>query len=355
VARYDGQVVFVRGGITGEVADILITAVTKRYAHGEVTAVQVASEHRVEPDCPIAGRCGGCDFQHIEVGFTRELKREVVAEQLRHLGGYDFVGEVEAVPPTPFGWRTRMRYHVDGAGRTGLAAYRSREVIALPSQGCRLAVPEIADPSAPRVRNGELLAVASTSKTVVVPATAAKGTVIEEVAGLSFEVGVDGFWQAHVRAGEVLVDAVMSGLEPAPGETAVDLYCGVGLFAGFLAKAGCQVLGIEGDRRAAELASQNVPSGHFLAGDVARLVDKLPLSMDLIVLDPPRVGAGAEVMAALLARRPRAVAYVACDPAALGRDLRTAGELGYQPQQVTAFDLFPLTHHVECVAILKPV
>jgi len=355
VARYEGQVVFVRGGITGEVVDILITAVTKRYARGEVSAVQSASKHRVEPACPIAGRCGGCDFQHIEIGFTRELKRQVVAEQLSHLGGYDFTGEVAAVPPTPFGWRTRMRYHVDGAGRAGLAAHRSREVIALPPQGCRLAVPEIADPSAPRVRNGELLAVASTHKTVVVPAAGARGTVIQEVAGLSFEVAVDGFWQAHVSAAEVLAEAVLSGLEPEPGETAADLYCGVGLFAGFLAEAGCQVLGIEGDRRAAELASRNVPTGHFLAGDVARMLDKLPTSLDLIVLDPPRVGAGAAVLTGLLARRPRAVAYVACDPAALGRDLRTAGELGYQAQQVTAFDLFPLTHHVECVAILKPV
>jgi tRNA/tmRNA/rRNA uracil-C5-methylase (TrmA/RlmC/RlmD family) len=103
------------------------------------------------------------------------------------------------------------------------------------------------------------------------------------------------------------------------------------------------------------LARQNVPVGEFLNGDVAKLVDRLPLALDVAVLDPPRVGAGEAVLTALLSRHPRAVAYIACDPAALGRDLRIAAGCGYQAAAVTAFDLFPLTHHVECVAILKPV
>jgi tRNA/tmRNA/rRNA uracil-C5-methylase (TrmA/RlmC/RlmD family) len=178
-------------------------------------------------------------------------------------------------------------------------------------------------------------------------------TVLERAAGRAYEVAVDGFWQAHSAAPDVLTRAVLDGLRPRPGESAVDLYCGVGLFAGVLAEAGCRVTGIEGDRRAAELAARNVPQARFLAGDVGRRLGRVR-GADLVVLDPPRTGAGAQVIRQVLGWRPRAVAYVACDPAALGRDLRTASELGYRPRSITAYDLFPMTHHVECLAILEP-
>lgn len=352
VARYDGQVIFVRGCDTGEVVDVRITEVNRRYARGETIAVRTAGPDRVLPPCPVAGRCGGCDFQHLEVSRVRELKRQVVAEQLGHLAGLEFTGEVVAVPPTPFGWRRRMRYHDDGSGKAGLRAHRSGEVVPLPAEGCRLAVESIATPP-PWSADTELIAVAADSGTVFVTADSGQ-TVRETVAGRSFEVAADGFWQAHVAAPQVLTDAVLEGLQPRHGEIAADLYCGVGLFAGALSDRGAVVLGIEGDRRAAELARRNVPQGSFLAGDVAVLADRLPLAVDVVVLDPPRTGAGATVVTAVLARRPRAVAYVACDPAALGRDLRLAAERGYRCEKIEAFDLFPLTHHVECVAILKP-
>lgn len=352
VARYDGQVIFVRGSDTGEVVDIRITEVNRRYARAEAIAVRSAGEYRVTPPCPVAGRCGGCDFQHLEVSRVRELKRQVVAEQLQHLAGLEFTAQVLAVPPTPFGWRRRMRYHYDESGRAGMRAHRSGEIVPLPAEGCRLAVESIAVPP-PASAGTELVAVAADSGTVFVAADTAE-RVRETVAGRSFEVAADGFWQAHVAAPTVLTDAVLEGLQPRLGEVAADLYCGVGLFAGALSDRGATVLGIEGDRTAVELARRNVPQGSFLAGDVATLAHRLPRAVDLVVLDPPRTGAGGTVMATVLARRPRAVAYVACDPAALGRDLRHAGEQGYRTELVTAFDLFPLTHHVECVAILKP-
>jgi tRNA/tmRNA/rRNA uracil-C5-methylase (TrmA/RlmC/RlmD family) len=247
-----------------------------------------------------------------------------------------------------------MRYRATADGQVGLAGYRSHEVVALPSQGCLLAVPEIARPQLPPVHGGQVLAVRSAEQVQVVDAEAASGTVAERVGDRSFEVAVDGFWQAHLGAPEALVAAVLDGLEPQAGEVAADLYCGVGLFAAFLADAGCQVLGIEGERAAVALARRNVPEGAFLAGDVAVLADRLPSAVDLVVLDPPRAGAGAAVLEAVMARRPRAIAYVACDPAALARDLATAARGGYHAESVRAFDLFPMTHHVECVAILKP-
>lgn len=354
VARHEGRVVFVRHALTGELVDVRVTEVSKRFARADAVTVHRASPHRVEPPCPIAGRCGGCDFQHVEPAHARELKRQVVAELLGHLAGYAFAGQVEEVPPSPLGWRRRMRYQLDEAGRPGLRAHRSREVVVLPEGGCRIADEGIALPPPDAGRPGaEVLGVVSADgPAFLLPDTGA--TVTEQVGELRYRVAAAGFWQAHRNAASVLVDRVLDGLAPHDGEVALDLYCGVGLFAQALDARGARVWGIEGDRTAVELARRNVPAGRFQAGDVARRLDRVPERADLVVLDPPRVGAGAAVIAAVAARRPRAIAYVACDPAALGRDLRTAAGLGYEPSSVTAHDLFPLTHHVECVAILEP-
>jgi tRNA/tmRNA/rRNA uracil-C5-methylase (TrmA/RlmC/RlmD family) len=355
VARHEGRVVFVRHALTGEVVDIRITEVSKRFARGDAVAVHRPSPHRVDAPCPIAGRCGGCDFQHVDPAHSRELKRAVVAEQLQHLAGYEFTGEVLDVPPSPLGWRTRMRYHLDAAGDPGLRAHRSLQVVRLPEGGCRIAEPAIAEPPSDRDWAGsEVLGVSAADESFYGIVGTDVGTVTERVGDLTFEVAADGFWQSHASAPVVLVARVLEGLAPRAGETALDLYCGVGLFAGALVAAGVSVWGVEGDGRAVELARRNVPAARFFVGDVARRLDRVPKRVSLVVLDPPREGAGATVMAAVARSRPRAIAYVACDPAALGRDLRTAGELGYRPTAVTAYDLFPLTHHVECVAILEP-
>ncbi len=353
VARHDGRVVFVRHALTGELVDVRITEVDRRFARGDAVAVHRASPHRVLSPCPVAGRCGGCDFQHVEPAHARELKRRVVAELLQHLGDYEFTGEVAEVPPSPLGWRQRMRYHHDPAGAPGLLAHRSAEVVPLPETGCLIADPRIAHPPATPGGQGELLAVAAGPDTRFVPPATAGETVTEVVGERSYRVSTTGFWQPHARAPEVLVEHVLAGLAPRHGETALDLYCGVGLFAGALAAAGATVWGIEGDRRAVELARQNVPGAEFHAGDVGARLGRLPARADLVVLDPPRSGAGGRVVRAVAARRPRAIAYVACDPAALGRDLRTARDAGYAPVAVSAHDLFPMTHHVECVAILE--
>ena len=118
--------------------------------------------------------------------------------------------------------------------------------------------------------------------------------------------------------------------------------------------AGGHVVGVEGGKEAVALARRNVPQGVFHAGSVDRVLGRLRGPVDLVVLDPPRVGAGRAVIQDVCARRPRAIAYVACDPAALARDLATASGLGYEPVSIRAFDLFGMTHHVECVAILRP-
>ena len=393
VARTDGLVVFVRHALPGELVTARVTDVTRRFARADVVEVVAASEHRVNPPCPNAGRCGGCDFQHAAPAFQAELKRRVLAEQLQRLAGIDWEGAVEQVPPV-LGSRVRMRFVPDASGRLGLRAHRSHEVVPLPPGGCPLAEPAMASAAWPPVRptgvseppvseppsaagvremarsvaraapgtasgrpdrapfrGAELLGVVSREGGRLFP-PGTDAVVTQRVGERVFRVAADGFWQAHLAAPEVLTEAVIDGLRPEPGERAFDLYCGVGVFAGSLVDAGCRVWGVEGNRPAIELARGNVPQARFFAGSVERTLARLPGRADLVVLDPPRTGAGRAVMTAIARLRPRAVAYVACDPAALARDLGFARELGYEPSSIRGFDLFGMTHHLEAVAIL---
>lgn len=356
VGRLDGKVVFVTGGLPGELVRITVTETGKKFDRAKVVEVIEPASGRVIPPCPIAGRCGGCDWQHADRVTQLELKRQVVAEQLQRLAGIAWAGRVEALDPF-LGWRTRMRYRIS-EGRPALLGRRSHDLIALPETGCLVAAP------GPDMRHlakltghGEVQVVVSDDGVSIV----ANGQVVtgppvvhQSVAGHRFEVAADGFWQVHPRAAETLQGAVVAGLEPKAGESALDLYCGSGLFAAALQDLGAAVFGVELDRRAIAHARVNVPGARFLASSLTRALVKMPPRVDLVVLDPPRRGAGTEVVEKIASLRPRAAAYVACDPASLARDVATFGRLGYEVTLIRAFDLFPMTHHVECVAILKP-
>ena len=345
-----GRVLFVRHALEGELVRARITAVAQRHAFADAVEVLEAAPDRVVAPCPIAADCGGCDFQHVAVSAQAELKRQVVAEQLGRLAGFAWDGTVEAVAPA-VGWRTRVRYWA-GDGDWGMHPHHSHAVTPLPPQGCLIAAPGLErPPAAPGPEAGQVLGVASADG---VAWDAGERVVREHADGRDWSVRADGFWQVHPRAAATLVDAVVAGLDPRPGERAFDLYCGVGLFAGALADRGVRVSGVEGSRTAVALAASNVPGARFVAGSVDRALGRLPATTDLVVLDPPRTGAGASVLDGVLARRPRAVAYVACDPAALSRDLGRALASGWRVASLRAFDLFGMTHHVECVAILVP-
>ena len=351
VARIDGKVMFVAGGLPGERVRVERTDEGRRFDRGRVVAVLEPHAERVEPPCPVAGVCGGCDWQHASVPFQRELKRRVVAEQLHHLAGIEWDGVVQEVGPT-WGWRTRMRYVAED-GRLGLRGRRSHDVVPLPDEGCRIA--GVQPPALPAgVRELEVVDAAS-GRSVLADGdlVEGRGGVGERAAGREYLVDADGFWQVHPAAADTLVTAVRRALAPADGERAVDLYCGVGLFAGALADDGLEVWGVEVSRAAVEHARENVPGARFDVGRVERVLRRRHRRADVVVLDPPRKGAGREGVEAVARMRPRAVAHVACDPSALGRDLALFREQGYVTTAIEAFDLFPQTHHIECVATLR--
>ena len=355
VGRAEGKVLFVTGGLPGERVRVEVTERGSRFDRGRVVGVVEAAPGRVEPPCAIAERCGGCDWQHADQATQLELKRAVVAEQLNRLAGIDWEGTVEAVDGGLTGWRTRLRYAVDDDGRLGFRARRSHEVVPLPSEGCLIAAPhDVAKAAVCATPGGEVIVAIGDDGASGVGGRGRFGPdpVAETVIGRRFEVGVQGFWQVHERAAETLTRAVLDGLRPRAGERALDLYCGVGLFAGALVDAGCEVFGAEFGRAAVRQARLNVPEARFVAADLSKNLSALPAEADIVVLDPPRKGAGEKAVRAVAAMAPRAVAYVACDPAALARDLAFFAREGYAPSSIRAFDLFPMTHHVECVAVL---
>ncbi|QQC91829.1 class I SAM-dependent RNA methyltransferase [Streptomyces alfalfae] len=405
----EGQVLFVRHTLPGErvIARVTEGEEGARFLRADAVTVLEPSKDRVEAPCPYAGpgRCGGCDWQHAKPGAQRRLKGEVIAEQLQRLAGLTpeeagwdgtvMPAEGDKLPPGEVpSWRTRVQYAVDEDGNAGLRRHRSHEVE--PIEHCMIAaegVSELGIEQRDWSGMASIEAIAATGsqdrQVILAPKPGARLPIVEldkpvsvmrigekdggthrvhgrpfvreRADGRTYRVGSGGFWQVHPKAAETLMLAVMQGLTPRKGDTALDLYCGVGLFAGALAdRVGDKgaVLGIESGKRAVEDARHNLAAFDRVRIEQGKVESVLPRTgiteADLIVLDPPRAGAGKQTVRHLSGLGARRIAYVACDPAALARDLGYFREGGYRVRTLRAFDLFPMTHHVECVAILEP-
>lgn len=390
VARaQDGRVVFVRHALPGERVLAEVTSQTRSFLRADAVQVLEPSPHRVAPPCPYAGpgRCGGCDWQHVAVAHQRELKAALVAEQLVRLAGVDRPVVVEEVPGAPdgLGWRTRVQFAIAPSGRAGLRRHRSHELE--PVERCLIASADVEAVGVeglrwPGVTSVEVAAHGD-QRVVALTSTASRGgraTVPEVDAGVavdgrrtrtphglrhtvlgrSFEVGTGGFWQVHPGAAEVLAGAVLDGLDPQPGERALDLYAGVGLFAALVGERvgpTGSVLAVESNPHACSDAARNTadqPQVTIRTAAVDAAVLARAGAVDLVVLDPPRSGAGLEVTRALAGMRPRRLVYVACDPASFARDLRVLLDVGWELTSLRGLDLFPMTEHVELVAVLVP-
>lgn len=375
-----GRVVFVRHTLPGERVRAVVTEdAGGSFCRADAVEVLAAAPGRVAPPCPYAGagRCGGCDWQHVSHQRQRELKGAVVAEQLHRLAGIDAPVLVEELPGGPLGWRTRMQYALTPDGRVGLRRHRSRTIEILPR--CLIGVAGVGDAGelAERWPAAAELDIAAGDRAQRTVSTRARqrgrharpgaasiqsgpARLSHQVGGIGFTVSASGFWQVHPEMAGWLVDAVLGQLQPRPGERALDLYAGAGLFTVVLAGAVGQtgtVLGVESDRSAVSDAAGNLAAAEWARvqrGVVSAESVAAAGEFDVVVLDPPRTGAGAEVIRAVLGSGARAVSYVACDPAALARDLRTAAEFGWRLDELRAVDAFPMTHHVECVALLRP-
>jgi tRNA/tmRNA/rRNA uracil-C5-methylase (TrmA/RlmC/RlmD family) len=407
-----GAVVFVRHALPGERVRAVITQATSRLARADATAILSASPDRVRPPCPHArpAGCGGCDWQHASLPAQRALKAAVVGQQLRRIAGVEREVTVEPMPgdETGLGWRTRVKFAVRRDGVAGLRKHRSHEVMDI--RDCPIAHPLVDAPWVtgrrwPGTASVEVVVAPGTGQRAVIvsgrtaarriPAEAADtvlsagarkpapggrspGAVVrgtgylqQRAAGRDWRVSAAGFWQVHPQAAGTLAAAVLEALAPRPGDVALDLYCGAGLFTGALARAvgpSGAVIGIEADAAAVRDARHNLratPWARVHRGDAGALLARNGLSgASLAVVDPPRTGLARRVVDLLSAPSPAGtrggagtgrvgrIAYVSCDPATLARDIAALSASGWALGGLRAFDAFPMTHHVECLATL---
>jgi tRNA/tmRNA/rRNA uracil-C5-methylase (TrmA/RlmC/RlmD family) len=409
VARPAGlPVVFVRHALPGERVVARVTEVTTRFARADAVEVLERSPDRVPAPCPSArpGGCGGCDWQHAALPAQRALKAAVIGQHLRRLAGIDRAVTVEPLPgdegdqgeEAGLGWRTRVQFAVGDDGVAGLRAHRSHEVVDVGD--CLIAHREISGlgitrrhwtgaaaveavvgavgPDGRAAERAVIVTPARGGRTgpgwaTAVPADAVlsraprgltpirgRAVVRQHAAGRDWRVSAGGFWQVHAAAADVLSAAVVAALEPKPGDTVLDLYCGAGLFAGAVAPLVGEhgaVIGIESDQAAVRDARHNLrewPWARVRRGDVAHLpLHGGPPPARLAIADPPRAGLAREVIEYLSGQgRAERFAYVSCDPATMARDLGLLLERGWALEGLRAFDAFPMTHHVECVATL---
>jgi tRNA/tmRNA/rRNA uracil-C5-methylase (TrmA/RlmC/RlmD family) len=388
----DGRVVFVRHSLPGERVVATVTSVTSSFIRADATDVRRPSPDRVTPPCPYAGpgRCGGCDFQHIDPAAQRRLKASRVAEQLQRVAGVTRAVRVDAVPGdhNGLGWRTRVRLGVDHSGHLGFRRHRSHALELV--DHCPIAcapvmetgtfaeswsgVDELEVIVAPDTRESLIAIDVSGKAAPALPPVSARlvvngrpqrrsGAVHTKVAGVTFRVTSGVFWQVHVGAAEALARAVRAALVAGPGDDVVDLYAGAGLFSVLVADdvgATGSVLAVERDRRACADAEYNGHERPQLrvrrASITPNLIEHGIGRPDLVVLDPAREGVGKGVMAALngLATNLRRVVYVSCDPSSFSRDLRVLLDAHWTLASLRAFDIFPMTEHVELVAALEP-
>ena len=369
IGRYNGQAVFVRHSLPGELVKAEVTEVNKRYLRASVTEVIEPSPKRVVPLCRYAGICGGCDWQHVSYDYQLELKSSVVIEQLAHLGRVDQINnepldkfKVSPLTPVETGlrWRTRNRYVNIANYSLGMRMSRSHSAIEI--SDCLIAVHGSTELAKQALHLGSpevATAASSTGQLVLVDQTG--GPWLDEVVeDRAWRIHAGSFWQVHKDAPTEFVSQVRAYAKPQNGERVLDLYAGAGLFAACLAKdvgPNGEIVAVESSINAvrdARRSCSDLANLTLITSDVAKWLNSNSETFDVIILDPPRTGAGQEVITKIAKKASRVIVYVACDPAALGRDTGYLKDAGWELVELTGFDAFPNTAHVECIAKFIP-
>ena len=369
VARHDGRVVFVRYALPGEQVRARVTAQRDSYWQADCVEVLSASPDRIESLCPIAGvdGAGCCDLAFADPAAARALKGEVVANQLARLGDYSWQGAAEPIDDLgATGWRSRIRLDVGADGRAGFHRYRSDELVTdlhcgqLPG-GMTKTLPEefrVGDHVHVVLDDDGVRHVVSTGREHRPYIVEGDYHATQWVHRRRWQIPVTAFWQAHRGAAAFYSALVAEWAAPSAGATAWDLYGGAGVFAAALAEAvgeSGRVLTADTSRAAsgaARAALADLPQVSVVTDSVRRVLAAQADAADVAVLDPPRAGAGREVVEALSAAGVSRVVHIGCEAASFARDVGLYRRQGYTVETIRVFDAFPLTHHVECVALL---
>ena len=389
LGRHEGRVIFVPYAIPGERVRVELVEARTRWGRGRLLEVLEPSPHRIEPPCPYFGpdKCGGCHFQHIAYEAQAEYKREVVVDQLARLGGLHDANVQEIIGAAePWAYRNHAQLHTTAESQLGFLTADTHDVV--PVKECLILDPLLnelwaaLDMDWPELFRLSLRCGSATGDRMAifelnhyedfdievdfavscVILLADGETVVlmgndyleEQVAGRDFCISANSFFQVNTAGAEALVSVVSESLAPQRGDRVLDLYCGVGLFGLSLADLAGSVLGVEADPSAVADFRHNARGMDQVAlieGKVQSVLARMEEPVDLILLDPPRSGAGQAVTEQIAHLEPRRIAYVSCDPATFARDARHLVENGYLLHEVQPVDLFPQTYHVESVAL----
>ncbi len=368
MASYDGSDIFVFGGIPGEKVEAEIVAIRRKYVAAQVTRVVIPSPARIEPPCEYFGRCTGCQWQHVDYQRQLAIKTEIVRDALERIGNFHApVVQPALASPRQFHYRNHARFNIwRESGSLGFTHRERRRFVRIDRcmlmhdgvndllaqlQGRSAETSQLAIRCSPDT--GDYL-VQPTLKNADVTIPTGQKTYRESVAGKEFQVASPSFFQVNVWQAARLAELVKDALQLTGDETVVDAYAGVGTFAVLLAPYAARIVAVEESTAAiadATVNAANHPNVQLVTGKVEDILPGLDVTPDAVILDPSRSGCQPTVLHALLAQRPNRIAYVSCNPESLARDLRTLSR-AYLIQSVQPVDMFPQTHHVECVATL---
>jgi 23S rRNA (uracil1939-C5)-methyltransferase len=385
LAHVGTQAVFVPFAAPGDSLRVRITAVERSYARGAIEEILSPSPLRRTPPCRHFGACGGCQLQHLDYRAQLEVKAEFVRESLRRIGKINWERAIPVRAAPEFSYRSRAEIKIarppsrDAAARARLGFFGAGTHEVCEVKDCLTLLPSAnrelqrlhAEPSLVPHDATRVYLTAGDEEVIVTPATGegaraaeldALGTAHQNIAGINYGFGVKSFFQSNRLLAEELVAVALSHpVADERGRVAVDLYAGVGFFSLPLARRFERVYAVEGNRLAVEHGVANARANHITNVQYEAVSVEAWLKYkahaaprpDLVLLDPPRAGAGEQVIRRLVALAPPAVTYVSCDPSTLARDLRLLADGGYRIDSITALDMFPQTFHVETVAQLS--
>ncbi|MCY7376036.1 MAG: class I SAM-dependent RNA methyltransferase [Pyrinomonadaceae bacterium] len=370
LAFAENLTVFVPLSAGGDELRVKINQIKGKTAFAEIVEIIEPSPARVEPRCPYFGRCGGCDFQQLNYAAQLEAKIGIVRDCLSRIGKINYEREIPIIgSPHEYEYRSRAQWHVAARQKKiGYFQRKTHEIIDV--EVCPILIPDL-EKILTELR--ETIEWESFWSAMVEIETAAAGgevsiysaEIIEPTEEISFTAHGETYWHdatSFFQGNPFLIEQLVeAAVKDANGESALDLYCGVGLFTLPLARKFQKVVGVEGYDKAVDFAEKNVEQarltsvrfyrenvGDWLNENAANLKN-----LDFVLLDPPRSGTEKETIENLLKIKPRQISYVSCEPSTLARDLKILTENGYSIESITAFDLFPQTHHVETIVRLK--
>jgi len=384
----DGRAVFVPFGLPGERVRVRLTEEKRNFARGEVLEILEASPHRILPRCKHFGVCGGCHYQHLPYEEQLEAKTEILRDQLLRIGKLENPPVQKMVASaSPWNYRNHVQFHLTEEGKLGYVKAQDPAVFAitechLPEGSINSLWPQLEFEPGTNIERVSVRAGKEDDLMLALESDSPESPELEIEAGISvahifeehtvviagndhvnisvlerdFRVSAASFFQVNTAMAGKMVNHLMANLPVKQSDMLLEVYCGAGLFSAFFAPTCERVIGIEASPSACEDFSfnldefDNVELYEGLAEDVIPYLEAKP---DFVLVDPPRAGLEKRVVDGILKLNPRFLAYVSCDPSTLARDAARLLNGGYHLKDVTPFDLFPQTYHIESISFFE--